>query len=120
MSLLRYHSQVADFPMNKGISPQHTITTATMCNQLTTIYSCDHSKTTLKHCPLHDPEDAGAFTTPSTCRRMKESTKKRQCVCKACDARLVCESEEGERRGRREARDRERRLMKTKKECGVM
>jgi hypothetical protein len=52
---------------------------------------------------------------------LKETTKKRQCVCKSCDERLVREAEEEERRRRSDARERERKLMKTKKkECSVM
>ena len=91
-----------------------------MCNQLTTTYSCGHTKTTLLHCPLHDPQDAGAFVTPSTCRRLRETIKKRQCVCKYCDERLVREAEEEERRGKKDARERERKIKNMKKECSVM
>ncbi|KAL5351684.1 hypothetical protein ACLOAV_003544 [Pseudogymnoascus australis] len=91
-----------------------------MCNQHTTRYACLHSKTTISHCPLHDPQDAGAFTTPSTCGRMKETTRERQCVCIECDARLVREAEERERTLKSDARVHQKKMKTIQNGCWVM
>lgn len=91
-----------------------------MCNQLTTRYSCGHSKSKLTHCSHHDPEDTGAFTTPSTCRRMKARTKERAYVCQDCDERLVREAEEGERSLKSAVREHQKKMKKMKKRCSMM
>ncbi|OBT62090.1 hypothetical protein VE03_08997 [Pseudogymnoascus sp. 23342-1-I1] len=99
-----------------------TSTTATMCNQLTTRYSCLHTKIIISHCPLYDPEEAGAFITPSACKRMKENTRQRQCVCKACDEKLAREAEGRERTLKVDAREHQKKMKKktTQKGCWVM
>jgi hypothetical protein len=92
-----------------------------MCLQLTTIYTCGHSKTKLKHCRHHDPEDAGPFSIHATCPNTTPSTRERLTVCKSCDVRMVREAEEKSRKMRRELRDHERKMKKMqRKECGVM